>query len=170
MGVDQVLCAYDLCYAHIYAMPATIETRQRRQQAILTILQRQPVQRQAELVNLLQNEGIDATQSSVSRDLQHLGISKLGQAYHPQSGNDTGPRTDRDQLAGFIRDIQSAGPNLTVIKTAVGAAQRVAVFLDRSEWPEIVGTLSGDDAIFIATRNGQAQRRLRTRLRSSFSE
>ncbi len=151
-------------------MPATIETRQRRQQAILAILQRQAVQRQAELVELLQNEGIDATQSSVSRDLQHLGVSKLGQAYHPQSGDDTGPRNDRDQLAGFIRDIQAAGPNLTVINTAVGAAQRVAVFLDRSGWPEIVGTLSGDDTIFIATRNGQAQRRLRTRLRSSFPE
>ncbi|MEE8236036.1 MAG: hypothetical protein V3R53_04515, partial [Gammaproteobacteria bacterium] len=66
--------------------------------------------------------------------------------------------------------IQAAGPNLTVIKTAIGAAQRVAVFLDRSGWPEIVGTLSGDDTIFIATRNGQAQRRLRTRLRSSFPE
>jgi transcriptional regulator of arginine metabolism len=151
-------------------MPATIETRQRRQQAILAILQRQAVQRQAELVELLQNEGIDATQSSVSRDLRHLGVSKLGQAYHPQSGDDTGPRNDRDQLAGFIRDIQAAGPNLTVINTAVGAAQRVAVFLDRSGWPEIVGTLSGDDTIFIATRNGQAQRRLRTRLRSSFPE
>ena len=153
------------------AMPATIETRQRRQQAILAILQRQPVQRQAELVDLLQDEGIDATQSSVSRDLQlGLAVSKLGQAYHPQSGDDTGPRNDLDQLAGFVRDIQAAGPNLTVINTAVGAAQRVAVFLDRSGWPEIVGTLSGDDTIFIATRNGQAQRRLRTRLRSSFPE
>ncbi len=151
-------------------MPAILETRQRRQQAILAILQRQPVQRQAELVGLLQNEGIDATQSSVSRDLQHLGISKLGQGYRPQTDDNTGPRMDRDQLAGFIRDIQAAGPNLTVIKTAIGAAQRVAVFLDRSGWPEIVGTLSGDDTIFIATRNGQAQRRLRTRLRSSFPE
>ncbi|MEE9136313.1 MAG: hypothetical protein V3U00_06300 [Gammaproteobacteria bacterium] len=151
-------------------MPAILETRQRRQQAILAILQRQPVQRQAELVGLLQNEGIDATQSSVSRDLQHLGISKLGQGYYPQTDDNTGPRMDRDQVAGFIRDIQAAGPNLTVIKTAIGAAQRVAVFLDRSGWPEIVGTLSGDDTIFIATRNGQAQRRLRTRLRSSFPE
>ncbi len=151
-------------------MPAILETRQRRQQAILAILQRQPVQRQAELVGLLQNEGIGATQSSVSRDLQHLGISKLGQGYYPQTDDNTGPRMDRDQVAGFIRDIQAAGPNLTVIKTAIGAAQRVAVFLDRSGWPEIVGTLSGDDTIFIATRNGQAQRRLRTRLRSSFPE
>jgi len=151
-------------------MPATLETRQQRQQAILVILQRQPVKRQAELVDLLQNEGIDATQSSVSRDLQHLGITKLGQGYHAETDNDEGPQNDLDQLAGFVRDIKAAGPSLTVVTTAIGAAQRVAVFLDRSQWPEIVGTVSGDDTIFIATRNGQAQQRLLNRLRSSFPE
>ena len=151
-------------------MPATLETRQRRQQTILGILQRQPVQRQAELVGLLQNEGIDATQSSVSRDLQHLGITKLGQGYLAETDNDEGPQTELDQLAGFVREIQAAGPSLTVVKTAIGAAQRVARFLDRSQWPEIVGTVSGDDTIFIATRNGQMQRRLLNRLRSNFPE
>ena len=151
-------------------MPATLETRQRRQQTILGILQRQPVQRQAELVGLLQNEGIDATQSSVSRDLQHLGITKLGQGYLAEKDNDEEPQNELDQLAGFVRDIQGAGPSLTVVKTAIGAAQRIALFLDRSQWPEIVGTVSGDDTIFIATRNGQMQRRLLNRLRANFPE
>ena len=151
-------------------MPATLEIRQRRQQTILGILQRQPVQRQAELVGLLQNEGIDATQSSISRDLQHLGINKLGQGYLAEPDNDEAPQNELDQLAGFVKDIQAAGPSLTVVKTAIGAAQRVALFLDRSQWPEIVGTVSGDDTIFIATRNGQTQRRLLNRLRSNFPE
>jgi transcriptional regulator of arginine metabolism len=56
---------------------------------------------------------------------------------------------------------------LLVITTAVGAAQRVAVTLDRINWPEIVGTLSGDDTIFIATSSSTQQRRLRGRLRQS---
>ena len=55
--------------------------------------------------------------------------------------------------------------HVTVVKTVEGAAQRVALYLDRSGWSEIVGTVSGDDTIFIATRNGGAQRRLLARLK-----
>ena len=55
-------------------------------------------------------------------------------------------------MAEFVRDIRTAGGNLTVVKTAEGAAQRVALYLDRSGWSEIVGTVSGDDTIFVATR------------------
>ena len=65
----------------------------------------------------------------------------------------------------FVSDIRSAGPNLLVVMTSVGAAQRVAVMLDRSGWPEIVGTVSGDDTIFVATVGASEQRRLKTRLR-----
>jgi transcriptional regulator of arginine metabolism len=69
-------------------------------------------------------------------------------------------------LAEFVRDIRAAGGNLTVVKTAEGAAQRVALYLDRSGWAEIVGTVSGDDTIFVATRNGGEQKRLLARLRA----
>ena len=62
--------------------------------------------------------------------------------------------------ADFVRDVATAGNNLTVVKTATGAAQRVALFLDRSNWPEIVGTVSGDDTIFVATRSGKEQKQL----------
>jgi transcriptional regulator of arginine metabolism len=71
------------------------------------------------------------------------------------------------QVAEFIREIRAAGANLLVVTTAVGAAQRVAVTLDRISWPEIVGTLSGDDTIFIATATSAQQRRLRARLKQS---
>ena len=59
-----------------------------------------------------------------------------------------------------VRDIRAAGPNLLVVTTAIGAAQRVALTLDRINWPEIVGTLSGDDTIFIATTGAAQLRRL----------
>jgi transcriptional regulator of arginine metabolism len=149
-------------------MPAGEQLRHRRQQAIQQILEQQPVARQAELVALLQQRGIKATQSSVSRDLRQLGIAKLDQVYAEAQPELSSPDADRALLAEFLREVRAAGPNLTVVKTAVGAAQRVAVFLDRSAWPEIVGTLSGDDTIFVATPNAKDQRQLLARLKAYF--
>ena len=141
---------------------------EKRQKAILAILRSRRIARQSELVRLLKERGIRVTQSSVSRDLQQLGISKLESGYEQLAEAD--PETDRDaaQVAGFVREIRTAGSNLTVVKTAEGAAQRVALYLDRSGWPEIVGTVSGDDTIFVATSGGGDQRRLLVRLRSHF--
>jgi transcriptional regulator of arginine metabolism len=149
-------------------MPFDTESMEKRQQAILAILRGRRVARQAELVRLLKERGIRVTQSSVSRDLQQLGITKLENGY--QQLAQPGPEADREAalLAEFVRDIRTAGSNLTVVKTVVGAAQSVALYLDRSGWAEIVGTVSGDDTIFVATRGGGDQRRLLARLRSLF--
>lgn len=157
MRIYYYLCAF-------IVMPAETETREKRQAAILQILREQSVGRQTVLVELLRQKGIDATQSSVSRDLKQLGVAKLAAGYtRPDAEHDD----DRDQsrFGDFIRDIQTAGTNLTVVKTAIGAAQRVAVYLDRSGWPEIIGTVSGDDTIFIAVGSAAEQRRLVARLR-----
>ena len=146
-------------------MPVENAQQARRQQAILEILRERSISRQAELVGLLRARGIDATQSSVSRDLQQMGVAKRPQGYQPPEA-----RADEVDLppGEFLRGAEPAGPNLTVIRTAVGAASRVAVFLDRSGWPEIVGTLSGDDTIFVATAGASEQRALLARLRSHF--
>ncbi len=61
-------------------------------------------------------------------------------------------------VSDLLRGFETAGPNLLVIKTAIGAAQRVALALDRSGWPEIVGNVGGDDTILVATRNASGQR------------
>jgi len=141
---------------------------QKRQKAILAILRSRRVARQAELVRLLKERGIRVTQSSVSRDLQQLGITKLDTGYQHLEQPD--PETEREAalVAGFVREIRTAGGNLTVVRTVEGAAQRIALYLDRSGWPEIVGTVSGDDTIFVATLGGGDQRRLLVRLRSLF--
>jgi len=146
-------------------MPAETETREKRQAAILQILREQSVGRQTVLVDLLRQKGFDATQSSVSRDLKQLGVTKLGNGYAPVDAEIADDGHEQAGFADFIRNIQTAGANLTVIKTAIGAAQRIAVYLDRSGWPEIIGTLSGDDTIFIATGNAAEQKRLVARLR-----
>lgn len=155
------LCAF-------LTMPAEAELRQKRQEAILEIVRSRAVARQTQLVELLKQKGIEATQSSVSRDLKQLGISKLDTGYAEPRSASVSDDQNLPLLSDFVQDIKTAGGHLTVVQTSVGAAQRVAVFLDRSGWPEIVGTVSGDDTIFIATRNNVDQRRLLTKLRSRF--
>jgi transcriptional regulator of arginine metabolism len=159
-------------------MPARSDIGQRRQEAILEIIRTEPVARQTQLVELLRSRGIDATQSSVSRDLKALGVTKLDDGYAPPEtpGGEpdrTPARRSNEReltlLGEFVRQIDTAGDNLTIVKTAVGAAQRVAVYLDRTDWPEIVGTLSGDDSIFVATRNATEQRRLVAKLREQLN-
>ncbi len=147
-------------------MPSDAEQRQQRQAVILEIVGSRAVLRQTELVQLLRQRGIECTQSSVSRDLRQLGIAKLDGGYRPVDEADNADAVEQALLAGFVRQMEAAGLNLVVIRTAEGAAQRVALFLDRTGWPEIVGTVSGDDTIFVATRDGASQRRLLARLRA----
>jgi transcriptional regulator of arginine metabolism len=79
-------------------------------------------------------------------------------------------RANRDfgTLAQFVRELKRAGPSITVIRTTIGAAQSVAVAIDKAEWPEVAGTISGDDTIFIATANARAQDELVSRLQTIF--
>jgi transcriptional regulator of arginine metabolism len=161
-----ILCASFFIYAHL-AMPLDQSVRTERQQAILDILRERTVTRQAEVVALLAARGIPATQSSVSRDLRQLGVAKLADGYGPAptAAAEHNPRPPRD----FVRAAVPAGAHLLVVSTAVGAAARVAVYLDRAGWPEIVGTVSGDDTVFVATPGAAGQRRLQARLRAEFA-
>ena len=148
-------------------MPSAIVEQNERRRAITRLLADHVVNRQAELVALLRAAGYPATQSSVSRDLRDLGVAKLKSGYSLPGSDDLDDEDDDESLqviAESVRDIRQAGPNLLVIVTAVGAAQRVAVMLDRTGWSEIVGTLSGDDTIFVATIGLSEQRRLKSRL------
>jgi transcriptional regulator of arginine metabolism len=143
---------------------ATLEQHERRR-AIVRLLEEHAINRQAELVALLRDAGFPATQSSVSRDLRDLGAAKLKNGYSLPKRDELSNAESLELVAEFVREIRTAGPNLLVIMTDIGAAQRVAVSLDRLDWPEIVGTLSGDDTIFVATAGAREQRRLRVQLR-----
>jgi transcriptional regulator of arginine metabolism len=146
-------------------MPSATLEQQERRLAIARLLAEHAINRQAELVELLRREGFPATQSSVSRDLRDLGAAKLKNGYSLPNRNEVGNAQELVNVAELVRAIRPAGPNLLVVTTEVGAAQRVAVALDQIGWPEIVGTLSGDDTIFVATVGSTQQRRLRGRLR-----
>jgi transcriptional regulator of arginine metabolism len=117
-------------------------------------------------VDALLGQGLVATQSSVSRDLRELGAIKTGNGYELPDTDQAGDRQMAD-VAGLLRDISPAGPNLLVIRTAIGAAQRVALALDRSDWPEMVGNIGGDDTVFVATESSSSQKHLISRIERS---
>lgn len=139
-----------------------------RRNAILRILRSGVVQRQSDLAQLLRRDGFTVTQSSISRDLRELGALKSAGRYLLPPDEVSRANGDFGALAQFVRALRTAGPSITVIKTTIGAAQSVAVALDKAEWPEVVGTISGDDTIFVATAGARAQQRLVARLQSLF--
>jgi transcriptional regulator of arginine metabolism len=138
-----------------------------RRSMLVKIIREGTVRRQTELVALLRKSGHIATQSSVSRDLRELGVAKMGDRYVLPE-NAVPAKSDFSALKQFVNARLTAGTNLTVLKTTVGSAQSVAVAIDTARWPEVVGTISGDDTIFIATAGAQAQRKLSERLLAIF--
>ena len=139
-----------------------------RRQAVMRILREGVVRRQEDLVRLLRSQGYEVTQSSVSRDLRDIGVLKASGRYVLPPDELSRTHGDFAMLSQFVRGLKRAGPSLTVLRTTIGAAQSVAVAIDRAEWPEVAGTISGDDTIFIATATGRAQQELVARLRAVF--
>jgi transcriptional regulator of arginine metabolism len=140
-------------------VPNSTQQQSQRRDAIRQLLSRGPAETQRSLVDALTAAGHIATQSSVSRDLHELGAIKTGNGYELPGSDQTGVE-HMAAVTAFVRSMQAAGPNLLVVKTAIGAAQRVALAFDRCGWAEIVGNIGGDDTVFVATNSVAAQKRL----------
>ena len=119
-----------------------------RQQKILSLIQARPIGTQVDLRALLEKVGVPATQSSVSRDLEELGVVK----HH---GHYTLPRTNGTAARGLL-SLDHAGESLVIARTVPGLASAVAVEIDAAGIAEIVGTIAGEDTIFIAVRDQRA--------------
>jgi len=124
--------------------------KRERQQKILSLIQAQPIGTQEDLRTLLERTGVAATQSSVSRDLEELGIVK-------QHGRYTMPRANGGSARGLL-SLDQAGDSLVIARTLPGLASAVAVEIDAAAIPDLVGTIAGEDTIFIAVRGAKAQR------------
>jgi len=144
-------------------MPNSSAEQLERRAALRHLLSKGPAATQASLVSALKRGGHVATQSSVSRDLRELGAIKTPRGYELPMDEDAGEEQVA-AVANLIRGIAPAGPNLLVIRTAIGGAQRVALALDRSGWPEMVGNIGGDDTVFVATESAHAQKNLISRI------
>ena len=138
-----------------------------RQGQILNLIHSQSIHTQEELASGLKKLGIGVTQVTLSRDVHDLGLVKTAQGYlEPQRAEQRGQAevgTLKWLLEEFVRDVKTAG-HLVVIKTAPGNAQPVAAALDREEWPEIVGTLAGDDTVFAATPDSKQASKAKEKL------
>jgi transcriptional regulator of arginine metabolism len=131
-----------------------------RHKAILDLLDEGPVESQDSLQHQLESKGFDVGQATLSRDIHELKLVKGAAGYQraSESAGADGVLPSVMHLARqFVVEIRQA-QNLLVVKTTVGSAQPVAAALDASRWPEVVGTLAGDDTVLvIATDKKKAQ-------------
>ncbi len=133
-----------------------------RQGQILKLIRGRRVHTQEELAQALKEIGVPATQVTLSRDIRELGLAKTPEGYRQLTPEPAGP--DFPSLAAeFVQDIRVA-QNLMVLKTSPGNANTVAVALDRQRWPEVVGTVAGDDTILVILPDSVAAEGLRKRL------
>jgi transcriptional regulator of arginine metabolism len=143
--------------------PDTGVTRAGRQARIVAILSAGPVHSQSELAALLAAEGIEATQATLSRDLEELGAVKLrgpdggvGVYVVPEDGSPVrGVTAGTDRLHRLLGELlvsTDASANLAVLRTPPGAAHYLASAIDRAALPEVVGTIAGDDTILVVAR------------------
>lgn len=136
-----------------------------RQQRILRLVRERAIRSQQEIVGIMAAEGFGATQASISRDIRELGLVKVGGRYHSPGAMEEPPAAGRDPLFELITGIVPVGANLIVLRTRAGGANSVAAALDARSMPEVVGTVAGDDTIFIAVRSRSDQGRLYARIR-----
>jgi transcriptional regulator of arginine metabolism len=143
------------------------QERSKRHLKILELVATRPLRTQEELAEALGQEGWEVTQSSVSRDIATLGLVKAEGIYQRPAAAHLREITDPNErrLAESLLSVDRAGDAILVLHTPPGEAQRVGSALDLLAWPEIVGTLAGDDTIFVAARNAAAQERIHQHLR-----
>ena len=141
--------------------------RRKRQLKILELISTRPIHTQEELAEALSSEGWSVTQSSVSRDISALHLVKVDGAYERPARIATESRhPDEGRIADGVLTVEPAGDALVILHTPPGEANRVGVALDRLAWPEIVGTIAGDDTIFLAVSDSRAQRRVIKKIRA----
>jgi len=149
-------------------MPIDREHQDHRRRAILELLAERPMSRQIEIGRALRKQGFKVTQSSVSRDLQALGIVRREGVYRPPVPK--GDEKSIGKIEEFIRRVRSAGPYMLVFETTPGMAKAVAVALKSAAWPEVRGVVAEDDTLFVATDNVYDSRLLMQRLKRIVQE
>lgn len=138
-----------------------------RQGQILKLIRAKPIHTQEELAQELKKAGMVATQVTLSRDLRELGLAKTGDGYQELASEEAGPQL-RLLAAEFLQDIRTA-QNLVVLRTAPGHANSVAVALDGEEWPEIVGTIAGDDTVLVIAPDNKTAETVEEKLKQFLS-
>jgi transcriptional regulator of arginine metabolism len=137
-------------------------TKPFRHGQILKLIRSRSLSTQDELARALKAAGIDATQVTLSRDIRELGLVKTSDGYREMERES--PNLHFATLAAeFLQDVRQA-QNQIVLRTAPGHASSVAVALDDEEWPEVVGTIAGDDTILVICPDQETAKAIRRKL------
>lgn len=137
-----------------------------RRNQILELLHHEMVTTQEGLRKKLARRGIHVTQATVSRDIEELGLIKTRSGYRQPDAPEpvASPQPTLPViLKEFVREVLQAS-NMVVVKTHPGNAHTVGVALDAEQWPEVVGTVAGDDTIFIASPTARQAARIRKKI------
>jgi transcriptional regulator of arginine metabolism len=145
--------------------------KQVRQRAIRDLVARRTIRTQQELAAALRERGFRTTQATISRDVAELGLVKEGregtQAYALPARLLEAESSGDERLKALLRDLpielRESGL-LLVIRTLPGSAHPIAAALDRTRWPEVVGSIAGDDTLFVAFSDRAALQRVKHRL------
>ncbi len=143
-----------------------------RRTQILELLRTEAVATQEDLRRKLARRGIHVTQATVSRDIEELGLVKTREGYRLPDAAETSavPQPTLPViLKEFLREARQAS-NLVVLKTHPGNAHSVAVALDAESWPEVVGTVAGDDTILVATPSARLAGQFRKKILALVAE
>jgi transcriptional regulator of arginine metabolism len=142
--------------------------RTRRHAAILRLVQEHTVRSQNQLRDLLGELGLEVGQATLSRDIRELGLFKRpgpdGDAAYTVPAGATDPTPALQRLAPALFLAAEGVDHFLVIRTLTGGAQPLAVALDREDWPEILGTIAGDDTILVILREPGALDEVRKRI------
>lgn len=128
-----------------------------RHAKIIELINKHQIETQEELAAYLNQEGFKVTQATVSRDIRDLKLTKVpagdGKQFYAvhQSGDEMGEKYIRVLREGFLS--MDMAQNILVIKTVTGMANAVCVAIDAMNWPEVVGSIAGDDTIMCAIRS-----------------
>ncbi|MGQ0765339.1 MAG: arginine repressor [Gemmatimonadota bacterium] len=146
-------------------MPAN---KRGRHTAIRELLSASEVSSQDELRRLLAERGWDVTQSTLSRDLREMRVARIptpsGPRYTSPDGGSESPRTIvADVLPQFFSSLDGVN-ELLVLKTVYGGAQPVAEAIDDAGWPEVIGTIGGENTILVICRSGAAREKVERRI------
>jgi transcriptional regulator of arginine metabolism len=145
--------------------------KQLRQRAIRDLVEQRPIRTQQELAAALRERGFRTTQATISRDVAELGLVKAGrsgtQAYAIPPRLREADTSGEDRIRTLLRDMpvemREAGTML-ILKTLPGSAHPLAAALDRARWPEVAGSIAGDDTVFVAFADRGSMGRVHRRL------
>jgi len=153
-----------------------MKDRERRLQKIRELIRSHRIESQEGLLSLLETEDFHVTQATLSRDLKYLRVSKISDGwtgyYYSLPSEENPPKAEQGYIQDVRRGILSLefSHNIGVIKTLPGHADSVAFALDTLNLPEILGTVAGDDTIFIILREGMTKEDLTASFRQKIPE